>query len=163
MPSTLDIEASGFGRLSYPIEVGFVREDGLSWCTLILPEPEWTHWDGSAERMHGITREALQRHGRPVAEVARALNAALAGSTVYCDGWAHDYPWLGRLFDAAGQVPAFHLESAARLLPGAVLDGLDAAREQARIDLGVQRHRASADAKVLQLALRSLTPAGGAR
>jgi hypothetical protein len=163
MPNTLDIEASGFGRFGYPIEVGYARDDGLSWCTLIRPEPEWTHWDASAAVLHGITRDALLRHGRPAAEVARALNAALAGRMVYCDGWAHDYPWLARLFDAAGIVPAFRLESAARLLPGDDLGALGAALSNARAELGPQRHRASADARVLQRALRSLSaspPAG---
>ncbi|MDH4052370.1 MAG: hypothetical protein OEU93_12420 [Rubrivivax sp.] len=156
MPCTLDIEASGFGRDSYPIEVGFVRDDGFSLCTLIRPQPDWTHWDASAAGLHGISRDTLQRHGRPVAEVARALNEALAGCTVYCDGWAHDYPWLGRLFDAADAVPAFRLESAACLLPGGALDALGAACLRARAELGVQRHRASVDARVLQRALRSL-------
>jgi hypothetical protein len=88
--------------------------------------------------------------------VARVLNAALASRTVYCDGWAHDYPWLGRLYDAAGALPAFRLESAARLLPDATLDGLGAACERARLELGSPRHRASADARVLQRALQSL-------
>ena len=34
----IDIEASGFfGRLGYPIEVGFVRDDGQAWCSLVQP------------------------------------------------------------------------------------------------------------------------------
>jgi hypothetical protein len=37
------------------------------------------------------------RHGRAVAEVAQTLNDDLTGRTVYCDGWAHDYAWLGAL------------------------------------------------------------------
>ena len=156
MPSTLDIEASGFGRHSYPIEIGFVRDDGHSWCTLILPEPHWTHWDAGAERVHGIARSTLLRHGRPAAEVARTLNAALAGKTVYCDGWAHDYPWLAALFDAAGQVPAFRLETAAAWLDGEGLHRLDEARRQAQAALGLQRHRASADARVLRQTLLAL-------
>lgn len=156
MPSTIDIEASGFGRHGYPIEIGFVRADGHSWCTLIQPQPHWTHWDAGAEQLHGIARATLLRHGRPVDEVARALNFALAGLTVYCDGWAHDYPWLAALFDAAGQVPAFRLEAAAAWLDGVALHRLDDARRQAQAALGLQRHRASADARVLQQALRAL-------
>ena len=53
-PSIMDIEASGFGRSSYPIEVGYVLGDGSSFCTLIRPLPSWTHWDASAESVHHI-------------------------------------------------------------------------------------------------------------
>jgi len=159
MPCTLDIEASGFGRDSYPIEIGYVRDDGVSWCTLVRPEPGWTHWDPGAADLHGISRDTLLRHGRPVAVVARALNEALAGTTVYCDGWAHDYPWLSALFDAAGTVPRFRLESAVALLPYQSLDRLDAARRHARAELGGQRHRASSDARALREALLSLQAA----
>ena len=156
MLCTLDIEASGFGRHSYPIEVGYVMDDGRAWCTLIRPLPEWTHWDPEAARVHGITREALQKHGRDPIVVARSLNEALAGRTVYCDGWAHDYPWLATLFDAADLAPRFHLESAAALLPGDLLDRLDTARQHAQATLGLGRHRASGDARMLQHALAEL-------
>jgi len=159
MPCTLDIEASGFGRDSYPIEIGYVRDDGVSWCTLVRPQPGWTHWDPAAASLHGISRDTLERHGRPVAVVARALNEALGGMTVYCDGWAHDYPWLSVLFDEAGTVPRFRLESAVALLPHQALDRLDAARRRARAALGGQRHRASSDARALRDALLSLQAA----
>jgi hypothetical protein len=156
MHCTLDIEASGFGRHSYPIEIGYVRDDGLAWCTLIRPLPEWTHWDEGAARLHGIRREALLAHGRAPAAVAQALNEGLAGRTVYCDGWAHDYAWLAVLFEAAGTAPRFHLESAAVLLPGDSLDRLGPARQRAVALLGLQRHRASGDARLLQRALDDL-------
>jgi hypothetical protein len=35
----IDVEASGFGRGSYPIEVGFVLPDGEAVCTLVRPRP----------------------------------------------------------------------------------------------------------------------------
>lgn len=41
LPTILDIEASGFGRGSYPIEVGFVAGDGTLFCGLVRPEPDW--------------------------------------------------------------------------------------------------------------------------
>jgi hypothetical protein len=156
MLCTLDIEASGFGRNSYPIEVGYVRDDGSAWCSLVQPEPGWTHWDRDAADVHGITREALLRHGRPAREVARVLNDALAGRTVYCDGWAHDYAWLGALFDAAGQSPHFHLESVQALLDDRLRLALDPALQRTRASCGLQRHRASSDARVLQLALQAV-------
>ena len=149
----LDIEASGFGRGSYPIEIGYVRGDSQAWCTLVVPAPGWTHWDSAAQAVHGIGRETLARHGRSVIQVAQALNEALAEATVYCDGWAHDYAWLAVLFDEAGLVPRFRLESVGRLLAEDQLARLDAARVRAMSSLGVQRHRASNDARALQLAI----------
>src|SRR3954468_2528729 len=79
LPCVIDIEASGFGRGSYPIEIGFVLPDGTAYCTLIVPDESWTHWDGDAERIHGISRALLQRHGRSASEVANELNQRLAG------------------------------------------------------------------------------------
>ena len=49
-PLIIDVEASGFGGASYPIEIGVALDDGHKYCALILPEPEWTHWDAAAER-----------------------------------------------------------------------------------------------------------------
>jgi hypothetical protein len=154
--SVIDIEASGFGRHSYPIEVGFVRDDGQAWCSLVLPAGDWLHWDAQAERVHGISRAALQQHGRPVREVAQRLNDDLAGRIVYCDGWAHDYTWLALLFETAGLVPRFRLDSVNALLDEARLAQLDATRQQAFGVLGVGRHRASSDARALQWALQRL-------
>lgn len=155
-PCVLDIEASGFGRGSYPIEIGWVLPDGRARCTLVRPAPHWTHWDPAAERMHCISRDTLHTHGRTPADVAARLNDDLGGLTVYCDGWAHDYPWLAALFDEAGRVPQFRLEPAARLLDDAHLARLPDARADALAELGVQRHRASNDARALQLALDRL-------
>jgi hypothetical protein len=153
---TLDIEASGFGRGSYPIEVGLVRSDGSSFCTLIQPAAGWTHWDPGAEQVHGITRDLLLRHGRPVAAVAMILNEQLHGETVYSDGWAYDYPWLARLFDEADRALHFRLEPIAKLLSEERLQHYGRARDEALASLGVTRHRASNDARALQHALRRL-------
>jgi hypothetical protein len=120
---------------------------------LVRPTPEWTHWDASAEQVHGIKRETLVAYGRAVEEVARALNADLAGLTVYCDGWAHDYPWLAALFEAAHLRPGFKLDSVGSLLNDSRLELLDEARRSALIEMGLTRHRASNDARALQRAL----------
>ena len=153
----MDIEASGFGRRSYPIEIGYVRDDGHAWCSLVYPADDWKHWDNQAERVHGIARPSLLQHGRPVADVARRLNDDLAGRTVYCDGWAHDYTWLGVLFEEAGLVPRFKLESVNHLLDEVRLARLDAERQRAFGALGIRRHRASSDARALQWALEQLS------
>jgi hypothetical protein len=149
----MDIEASGFGRRSYPIEVGYVLPDGRAACMLVCPAAGWTHWDDGAEKVHGITRSTLATHGRTPLDVARLLNRDLAGLTVYCDGWAHDYAGLAALFEEAGLSPSFKLESVGALFDDAHLAQLDAARREAVAELGLTRHRASNDARALQRAL----------
>jgi hypothetical protein len=159
LPCVLDIEASGFGRSSYPIEVGYVLPDGRAACMLVRRAAGWTHWDAAAEEVHGITRDTLAAHGRDARDVAAALNRDLAGLTVYCDGWAHDYAWLGALFEEAGFSPAFKLESVGALLSEALLAQLDQARCEAVAQMGLQRHRASNDARALQRALVQVSAA----
>jgi hypothetical protein len=160
-PCIIDIEASGFGRRSYPIEVGYALSDGRTRCTLIRPPDHWTHWDPGAEQVHHITRATLLTHGRSPDEVARMLNTDLAGQTVYCDGWGHDYPWLAALFDEAGRPPGFKLESVRMLLDDERLALLPQLQQRALLQLGVARHRASNDARALQQALAwaSVNPA----
>jgi hypothetical protein len=153
LPCVLDIEASGFGRGSYPIEIGFVLPDGTAWCTLIAPDEAWTHWDSDAERMHGISRSLLQRHGRNAHEVAAALNRRLAGRAVYCDNWAHDYTWLARLFEAAATSPSFRLRHLRELMSENAAEQFAHTREIVARSLQLRRHRASSDARVLQLSL----------
>lgn len=152
-PTVVDVEASGFGRASYPIEVGFVLPNGRSFCSLIYPQPEWTHWDPQAERIHHISRELLLRKGRPAVEVAQLVNAQLQGQTVYTDGWANDYSWLGRLFDVAEQSPSFKLENLRALLQEHEAERWHTVKNEIAHERGPQRHRASADARLLQLTL----------
>ncbi len=149
-PAVLDIEASGFGHDSYPIEVGFVLPDGQSYCSLIRPIPTWTHWDPAAERVHRIALATVVRHGRDVTEVAMQLNQRLNGLTVYCDGWAHDYVWLSVLFDAAGLQPSFRLETLRALLSDREAAFWSVIKQQITTEMRLPRHRASSDAKILQ-------------
>ena len=156
LPAILDIEASGFGRGSYPIEVGFVTSQGALFCGLIRPEPEWLHWDDSAEALHGISRALLGRHGRPARWMAEQINARLGGQTVYCDGWGQDYPWLARLYDAAGLQPSFRLDDLRRLLNEQEALRWRGVTDTVRQRQRLTRHRASSDARVLQLSLDEL-------
>jgi hypothetical protein len=165
-PAVLDIEASGFGHGSYPIEVGFVLPDGQSYCSLIRPAPNWTHWDPAAERVHRIAQPSLIRHGREPGEVAAQLNARLQGLTVYCDGWAHDCAWLGVLFEAAGLSPTFRLENLRALLSDREAAFWSVVKQQVTTEMRLQRHRASSDAKILQhtlIRLRAPLPVRDAR
>lgn len=161
-PPILDIEASGFGLGSYPIEVGIVMPDGRSWCSLVKPEPEWQHWDPNAAAVHHITRDNLARHGRPAREVAIALNEWLEGLVVYSDAWAHDYTWMSRLFDAADMTPHFKLDNLRALLTDNEAARWHELKHQVALGMILQRHRASSDARLLQSTLKALkqrTPA----
>jgi hypothetical protein len=151
IPTILDIEASGFGRGSYPIEIGFVLPDGKAWCRLIKPEPEWTHWDDTAEEIHHLKRSILNLRGVPVQEVAAELNAALAGETVYCDGWGNDSSWLAMLFYFAGQPQRFRIDTLRTLLSDQQLDLWNDAKREVIRELALDRHRASSDARILQM------------
>lgn len=162
LPAFIDVEASGFGRGSWPIEVGFVRSDRQPVCTLVRPATGWTHWDVQAQAVHGIDPLLLQRHGRPVPEVAELLNRHLAGQRVYCDGWAQDYAWLARLFDEAERPMAFSLHHVRELLDETQARRWGSACDAARTALRLQRHRASNDARVMQnawLLLNAQSPA----
>jgi hypothetical protein len=149
-PAIIDIEASGFGRGSYPIEVGFVLPDGTGYCSLIRPPAHWTHWDPGAEQLHHISVDQLAAHGRAPAEVAATLNHCLKGRVVYSDGWANDYSWLARLFDEAGMAPAFRLENLRKVLNDDEAALWHQTRELVLAEVPRVRHRASSDARVIQ-------------
>jgi hypothetical protein len=155
-PAVLDIEASGFGRRSYPIEVGCILPDGQTFCTLIRPEPDWVHWDPEAEKLHHISRELAETVGRSALDVAQLLNTHLRGQTVYSDGWANDFTWIGALFEAVDMSPYFKLENLRSLLNEDEAARWHAVKAQVAQELGEQRHRASSDARVLQRTLQRL-------
>jgi hypothetical protein len=149
-PTVIDVEASGFGKGSYPIEVGFVLPDGQCDCMLIRPTEQWLHWDPSAERLHHISRELLLRHGHAIVDVVDRLDEQLAGRTVYTDGWGNDYSWLSMLYDEVGRQPSYRLDSLQKLLTEDELARWDATRDAMSREATSERHRASADAKLLQ-------------
>lgn len=149
-PYVLDVEASGFGPASYPIEVGVALERGRRHNRLIRPAPGWTHWDAAAERVHRVDRATLERHGRGARDVAAELNALLAGRTVYSDAWVVDRPWLTRLYHAGGLDMRFTLSPLEALLSDARLARWDAVKREVTRELAVPRHRASHDAWIVQ-------------
>lgn len=156
-PVFIDIEASGFGAGSYPIEVGYILPDGQAFCRLITPAADWTHWDAGAEAMHGISRATLLTHGSHIEEVAALLNQALYGKTVYTDAWSYDIAWLDRLFDAAERVQLFRLDDLRTLLSESQISTWDDTKQQVISELNMQRHRASSDARILQLTFLRVT------
>jgi len=149
-PSIIDIEASGFGGESYPIEVGVVLGNGIKFCTLVLPIDGWEHWSEEAENVHHISREMLKEYGRPVTEVATFLNEILAGLTVYSDGWVVDKPWLTTLFYASGLEMKFNVSPLEMILSEAQMDVWHETKDKILLEENIQRHRASNDAYIIQ-------------
>lgn len=149
-PIILDIESSGFGRGSYPIEVGIALDDGQTGCRLIRPCSTWNHWDSAAEKLHGIKREVIEKNGRSVVEVASWLNHSLKGKAVYCDAWGNDSSWLALLFDCANMPQLFSLKPLYGLLTEAQVTEWHSAKNHIIASLGCPRHRASNDALILQ-------------
>ena len=150
VPVIIDVEASGFHPHSYPIEVGVALESGERFSRLIKPYPEWTHWSGEAERVHGISRDLLERCGRPGGEVVAELNRWLAGKTVYSDGWVLDKPWLIRLFEQAGQKMDFWFSPLEMILSRELMDRWRRAESLVDRQQPSKRHRASTDALRIQ-------------
>ena len=150
-PIIIDFEASGFGRGSYPIEVGLIDEEGRSWCSLIQPEENWRHWDPGVADLHGLSRDVLVRHGKSCAEVADHLNNALRSRIAYCDGWAHDFVWMARLFEAAERTPLFRLEDLRLILSPEQQAHWHEVKDEVSRDCDLSRHRASNDARLIQI------------
>ena len=149
-PAIIDIEASGFGSYSYPIEIGVVKGNGERYCALIRPEKDWQHWCVKAEAIHGISRQKIETAGRCPRDICIELNQFMGNSTVYSDAWAHDSPWLNRLFFAARINPRFHLSPIELITSEAQLMEWDEAKRRLERQLDIRRHRASCDAYLIQ-------------
>ncbi|MEM7466978.1 MAG: hypothetical protein AAF387_08855 [Pseudomonadota bacterium] len=149
-PPIIDLEASGFGSTSYPIEVGVVMAGDARYCQLIRPVPSWTHWDDSAEQLHGISRQTLFEHGREPKEIVANLNQLLGTSTVYTDAWVVDYPWLRTLSWAAQIDMTFRVSPLEGILSEAQMEIWQTTRAQVEAETKIPRHRASIDAQIIQ-------------
>ena len=149
-PLIIDVEASGFGGTSYPIEIGVALDDGHKYCTLIHPEPGWKHWDSEAEKVHRISRDILETYGRPGRDVAETLNELLARRTVYTDGWVVDKPWLATLFHTARVEMLFRVSPLEMILTESQMQLWHPQKDAVLASLDLARHRASHDAWVIQ-------------
>ncbi|WP_321419477.1 hypothetical protein [uncultured Desulfobacter sp.] len=149
-PYILDVEASGFGCESYPIEIGFVLEKRNRYCSLIAPADHWTHWDMAAQNTHHISRETLMKYGNPLDHVAQELNRILNGLTVYSDGWVTDKPWVTRLFSEAGIRQTFSISPLECILTGPQMEIWHTTKNSIVSAMGLTRHRACSDALIIQ-------------
>ncbi len=149
----LDIEASGLGASSYPIEVAWKSTDED--CDNFLIDPGsvagWLFWDDFAEEMHGICRVELSESGISAAEACDRLNIALQGRKVVSDAWEFDSFWLKRLFEAVDRPMQFRLIGLSEVLsPEELIQYRFACKAQLR------RHRAMADVDHILQAIRSV-------
>jgi len=97
----LDFEASALSQDSYPIEVGWVFEDGRSESHLIRPAPGWSGWDPEAEAIHGVSHVQLVEEGADHADVAARMLDQLSGHALYATAPSWDGHWLSLLLRAA--------------------------------------------------------------
>lgn len=150
MPIIIDVEASGFGAQSYPIEVGVIKQNGERFCSLIRPHKTWTHWDPQAEALHHISKNLLEKKGRDIVEVCIGLNAFLKHEIAFSDGWVVDQPWLIRLFHTAGINMNFTLSPLEMILSESQMALWHLTKDNLQTELKLPRHRASSDAALIQ-------------
>ena len=142
----LDLEASGLGSSSWPVEVGWCFLSGRPVSLLITPHEDWRDeaWDPEAERLHGLSRKKLERKGEDAGAVCDRMNAALEGRLVYSDAPDWDGFWLYRLFSAGKRRQAFKLRDFAELFAATPSDDFLQAKERAQ-KIAPHRHRAKDD------------------
>ncbi len=115
----IDLEASGLGDRSWPIEIGWAINGGEPESFLIRRHEDWplAAWDPKAEELHGLSIEVLHEDGLDVVGACKRLNDALAGLTVYSDAPDWDGYWLYRLHTTARMRQTFKLAHFAELMP----------------------------------------------
>ena len=159
----LDFEASSLRKNGFPIEVGWVFEDGTSENHLIRPAPGWSEWDPNAEAIHGIACATLDAEGEPHHAVAQRMVELLSPHALYASAPSWDGKWLSLLLRSAGfprhtlrlkDTEEAQYESAVELLRAAVApDQLEArvraimAQVREEGEKRPVRHRAVADAE----------------
>ena len=142
----IDLEASGLGPASWPIEVGWCFPDNEPEALLIAPSEEWSDeaWDNQAEALHGVSQKTLRKNGQPVNQVCQRLNKALTGVDVFSDAPDWDGFWLYRLFSAAGVKQGFGLKDFGELLGEFAPEKISAAVSSAS-ETAPHSHRARED------------------
>lgn len=159
MIAFLDFEASSLSDDSYPIEVGWVFEDGKAASYLIKPAPDWTDWSTESEQIHGLSRFVLENEGIAVEAVAKEMLQSLAGHDLFASAPSWDGKWLSVLLRRAGHPRhALRLQDSEEAFARAAREVLGAFADESLISGVVAKsmrakessrpsHRALADAK----------------
>ncbi|MCW8886913.1 MAG: hypothetical protein OQK12_16935 [Motiliproteus sp.] len=120
------------------------------YCSLIIPHGDWTHWTEEAESYHHIPRDSLFKHGRSIDTVADDMNRLLQNQTIYTDGWVVDQPWVIKLFHQCRKQMTFRISPLEMILNETQMELWHETKQQVTEDLGIDRHRASNDALIIQ-------------
>ncbi len=150
MISIIDVEASGLHFDSYPIEVAvLINSQTYSW--LIKPEASWQYWCKTAESLHGITREMLQKEGESAASVVNALIQLLDGTNglLYSDAVNWDIDWVSTLFYVAKASMPFYIASIYDLLDEDQSERFNRTKTRLAETSGYRLHRAEEDVKMI--------------
>lgn len=105
----VDLEASSLLPGGFPIEIGWVDQDGRGESYLIRPTEEWIDsgygWSHQSEAVHGINLETLMREGAPPEEVARRAADVMSPRhcMVFSDAPGYDGGWLETLMHEGGE------------------------------------------------------------
>lgn len=130
--------------------MGVIFPNGERFCKLIKPPQQWQFWDKNAEKIHGISQKELLEHGQEPIAVCLALNQQAQGLTLYSDAWVVDQPWLVKLFAQASVPMDFRISALEMVLSESQMDIWDDEKQQVFKSSGLARHRASADAYIIQ-------------
>ncbi|MCT2401333.1 hypothetical protein [Novosphingobium mangrovi (ex Huang et al. 2023)] len=132
--------------------------DGRDRAWLIRPAEAWRYWDWSeeAEKLHGISREQLDREGLPLAQVISEMADFAADCSVFADADLDEY-WLEVLCQAAGRGLPFHVRYLGEFMKkrGYTRPQVVAALDEAKRRLP-KEHLAREDAKRLALVVKLL-------
>ena len=147
----IDIEASGLNFDAYPIEIAvIVKNRRKSW--LIKPQDDWRYWDDTAEAMHGISRDLLQKEGINATTVVQELNEFLAGSIepLYSDAAYWDADWIDTLYFSVNQKRGFYIDSLFDLLDDQQQTRFKHEKERLAASGKFLQHRAEQDVEMIR-------------
>lgn len=102
-PLIVDLEATGLGENSFPIEISWVNHKGKIFTHFISVEGvDNVEWDENISEINRITLEDLE-DGLSVNEVVALLEESIGDGelVIYTDGVEWDEFWLRRLYSAA--------------------------------------------------------------
>ena len=152
LPVYIDIEASGLGNTSYPIEIAWNDPTGKVTRRLIKPADGWRSWDFAAERIHGISKEEIEKDGVLVGDLCNLIREDLRGVRVYSDAPKLEKFWLDRLFQAGEKNDSPLLVLGVSSIPEikqiCYEKGLYTSFKEAAINELKVTHRADADVKI---------------
>ncbi len=149
----IDIEASGLHFASYPIELA-VLINGRTNSWLIKPEANWSYWCSTAESMHGISRERLEKEGLTAAQVVDEFMKCveISNRAFYSDAVHWDADWMSTLFSVVNTAPLFQVKSIYDLLEKKQILKFDQAKVRLAESGKYKRHRAEEDVRMIHQA-----------